>query len=71
MQGRCKALEFVLLSGLIVPCALSGGSHEDAVGVCAHEMGDPQLALFLCNLLGGSCMGIKSRLLHELIEGEK
>lgn len=30
---------------------LAAGAHKDAVGVCAREMGDPQLALFLARLL--------------------
>ena len=29
----------------------AAGSHRDAVGVCGHEMRDPQLALFLARLL--------------------
>lgn len=29
----------------------AAGAHKDAVGVCAREMGDPQLALFLARLL--------------------
>lgn len=49
---------------------LTGGSHDDAVGVCANEMGDPQLALFLCNLLGKTCDNTKLRLLGELIDGK-
>ena len=28
-------------------------AHHDAVGVCAHEVGDPQLALFLARVLEG------------------
>jgi hypothetical protein len=31
----------------------AAGEHKDAVGVCAREMGDPQLALFLARLLDG------------------
>ena len=48
----------------------AGGSLHDAVGVCAHEMGDPQLALFLCTLLGESCRDLKTKLLEELLEGD-
>ena len=33
--------------------ACAAGEHKDAVGVCAREMGDPQLALFLARLLDG------------------
>lgn len=33
--------------------AHAAGEHKDAVGVCAREMGDPQLALFLARLLDG------------------
>ncbi len=29
----------------------AAGSNKDAVGVCGHEMRDPQLALFLARLL--------------------
>ena len=29
----------------------AAGAHKDAVGVCAREMGDPQLALLLARLL--------------------
>ena len=29
----------------------AAGSNRDAVGVCGHEMRDPQLALFLARLL--------------------
>ncbi len=42
---------------------------HDAVGVCAHEMGDPQLALFLCTLLGAPCQDLRKKLLEDLIEG--
>jgi RAVE protein 1 C terminal len=31
--------------------AHAAGALKDAVGVCAREMGDPQLALFLARLL--------------------
>ncbi len=31
----------------------AAGEHKDAVGVCAREMDDPQLALFLARLLDG------------------
>lgn len=31
----------------------AGGALKDAVGVCEHEMRDPQLAFFLCSLLEG------------------
>lgn len=33
-------------------------------------MGDPQLALFLCTLLGESCRDLKTKLLEELLEGD-
>lgn len=32
-------------------CACTGGALEDAVGVCAHEIGDMQLALVVARLL--------------------
>lgn len=32
-----------------MPCA--GGHLKDAVGVCAHELADPQLAIFVARLL--------------------
>jgi hypothetical protein len=34
-----------------------GGSNEDAVGVCAKEMKDPQLALFIARLLNNNGPG--------------
>lgn len=33
---------------------VTAGAHRDAVGVCAREMGDPQLALLLSRLLDGA-----------------
>ena len=36
-----------------LPHLHAAGEHKDAVGVCAREMGDPQLALFLARLLDG------------------
>ena len=47
----------------------AGGRYQDAVGVCAHEMGDPQLALFLCRILEGASGPLRSALLRELIQG--
>lgn len=32
----------------------AGGAHKDAIGVCASEMGDPQLALVVARLLDGT-----------------
>jgi hypothetical protein len=32
-------------------CADTGGHLKDAVGVCANELADPQLAIFLCRIL--------------------
>ena len=49
----------------------AGGSARDAVGVCAHEMGDPQLALFLCHLLEGPHGQLQRELLtRDLLPGE-
>ena len=42
----------------------AAGSHKDAVGVCGHEMRDPQLALFLARLLEPS----NPQLQREVIE---
>ncbi len=44
----------------------AGGAQQDAVGVCAQELQDPQLALFLCHMLEGP-MG---PLQHHLITSQ-
>ena len=50
---------------------IAGESYRDAVGVCAHEMGDPQLALFLCHLLEGPQGPLQRELLtRDLLPGE-
>ena len=41
----------------------AGGAQQDAVGVCAKEIEDPQLALFLCHMLEGP----QGPLQHHLI----
>ncbi|KAL0048506.1 hypothetical protein WJX82_004799 [Trebouxia sp. C0006] len=47
-----------------------GGALQDAVGVCAHELGDPQLALFLARLLEGEQGTLQQALLtKELLPG--
>ncbi|KAL0019249.1 hypothetical protein WJX77_001067 [Trebouxia sp. C0004] len=47
-----------------------GGALQDAVGVCAHELGDPQLALFLARLLEGEQGPLQQALLaKELLPG--
>ena len=48
----------------------AGESFRDAIGVCAHEMNDPQLALFLCNIIDPA-VGAQQRtlILAELLEG--
>lgn len=58
----------------------AGGSFKDAIGVCAHEMGDPQLALFIGRLLqaapgssgsgGGSGSTKDGVLLHDVINND-
>ena len=48
-----------------------GGAFQDAVGVCAHELGDPQLALFLARLLEGEQGPLQQALLtKELLPGQ-
>ena len=48
----------------------AGGALQDAVGVCAHELGDPQLALFLARLLEGEQGTLQQALLtKELLPG--
>ncbi len=37
--------------GLELYSAIAGGHLRDAVGVCAHELADPQLAIFVARLL--------------------
>ncbi|KAA6424834.1 MAG: hypothetical protein FRX49_05008 [Trebouxia sp. A1-2] len=47
-----------------------GGALQDAVGVCAHELGDPQLALFLARLLEGERGPLQQALVtKELLPG--
>lgn len=51
-------------------CECAGGAYKDAVGVCAHELGDPQLALFLARLLEGGQSPLQQHLLsRELLPG--
>lgn len=51
-------------------CFDAGGALQDAVGVCAHELGDPQLALFLARLLEGEQGPLQQALLtKELLPG--
>ncbi len=53
----------------MVPCA-AAGAHQDAVGVCAHELADPQLALFLCRVLEGPGGPLQCHLITgELLPG--
>ena len=54
-------------SGPGVPVA-AGGHLKDAVGVCAHELADPQLAIFVARLLEPQQRGLLSDLLaNELL----
>lgn len=49
---------------------MAGGAHRDAVGVCAHELKDPQLALFLARLLEGPQGPLQQALISdELLHG--
>lgn len=49
----------------------AGESHKDALGVCANEMGDPQLALFVSRILENSIGPLTTLLIeHELILGK-
>ncbi|KAL4433701.1 hypothetical protein ABPG75_000142 [Micractinium tetrahymenae] len=46
-----------------------GGAPDSAIGVAAHDMKDPQLALLLCRLLhGGAGSPAEQRLLQQLRE---
>ena len=45
---------------------LLGGAQQDAIGVCAKEIDDPQLALFLCHMLEGP----QGPLQHHLITNQ-
>ena len=48
----------------------AGGAYKDAVGVCAHEMNDPQLALFLARLLEGEHGPLQQNLISgDLLPG--
>ena len=48
----------------------AGGAYKDAVGVCAHEMKDPQLALFLARLLEGEHGPLQQNLISgDLLPG--
>ena len=47
-----------------------GHSFKDAIGVCAHEMNDPQLALFLCRILASEDAEQQEKsILQELFTG--
>ena len=47
---------------------IAGGHLQDAVGVCAHELADPQLAIFVARLLEPQQRGLLSDLLaNELL----
>ena len=47
---------------------IAGGHLKDAVGVCAHELADPQLAIFVARLLEPQQRGLLSDLLaNELM----
>jgi len=70
MAADCRGKGFRVYHGLSGPWLLTaGGSYRDAVGVCTHEMGDPQLALFLCQILEGASGPLRSTLLKELVKG--
>ena len=46
----------------------TGGHLKDAVGVCAHELADPQLAIFVARLLEPKQGALLSNLLgNELL----
>ena len=61
---QCQAFSWLICG----ECA--GGAYKDAVGVCAHELGDPQLALFLARLLEGGQSPLQQHLLsQELLPG--
>ncbi|KAK9861889.1 hypothetical protein WJX84_003839 [Apatococcus fuscideae] len=68
-EAACKNA-FVLLGQhryeMAAAFFLLGGAQQDAVGVCATEIADPQLALFLCHLLEGP----QGPLQHHLITSQ-
>ena len=47
----------------------AGGRSHDAVGVCAHELADPQLGLFLARLLSDSTNALAALINQELLPG--
>ena len=54
------------MNRVIFPC--TGGHLKDAVGVCAHELADPQLAIFVARLLEPKEGALLSNLLaNELL----
>lgn len=54
----------------MVVSAPAGGAYKDAIGVCAHEMQDPQLALFLARLLEGEQGPLQQSLIcQDLLPG--
>lgn len=60
----------VLSNSWMMCCECVGGAYKDAVGVCAHELGDPQLALFLARILEGGQSPLQQHLLsQELLPG--
>lgn len=63
MCMQCQAFSWLT-------CECTGGAYKDAVGVCATELGDPQLALFLARLLEGGQSPLQHHLLsRELLPG--
>ena len=49
----------------------AGGQLADAVGVCAREMGDPQLALFLGRIMESPEQPLVRQIVHkELLPGQ-
>lgn len=71
MRSACAPLKWgIRLVKCMQCCARTGGNPKDALGVCATEMGDPQLALFVARILEPQCGPLTTRLIqHELLPG--
>lgn len=63
LDYRGASLAEASSSGSDMGICPAGGAQQDAVGVCAKEIEDPQLALFLCHMLEGP----QGPLQHHLI----
>ena len=69
--GCCRVqYDFGVVSSSDEQLFCAGGAYSDAVGVCSHELGDPQLALLLARILEGEQGPLQQALLaKELLPG--